>query len=951
MRYVKKILILAIIITFILGLGTSTVTYALEESSLDESSGILEDTFTYRDYLASNKNINATSSITIDHLNYDSISENVEVSGNNLVTYETSYVSWEFDALEEGYYNLKIGYYPSDGNGLSIQRKMLLDGESPFYEAELLTFHRLWVDATEIKNENGNEVRPSQVEAPTNVDYIISDESKINEGYLKFYLTQGTHTLTFVSVREPMDIYSLQFIPVQNVKTYEEVKKSYQGLEVVENVEYVKYQAEVGAVKSSSSLYATSDNTSPLTENYKGEKNHLYQIRLNLTGGSNWKSPGDFIEWTINVPKEGLYNLSLRYLQDLKSDLSSYRTLYINGEVPFKECESIEFEYTKKFVVKTFGDESGAWYFHLKEGENKIRLQVSLGKYAEAINEIKDIINRLNALYRRIIVVTGTTPDINVDYQLERVIPGIVDSFNREKENLIAINKIITDTEGKKTVETVALGKLIDQLDEFANNVYLVPKNLSLFSSNISSLGTCLNNLMTQPLKIDHLGYHSANTKLPKGKENFFQKLWFEFRKLIVSFFVDYDSLGSGTEGEVNIEVWVLTGRDQTQVIKNLVASDFSPNHNIGVTLKVVPGGALLPNVLVGQGPDAVLMVGNDTPVQYAFRNASYDLSTFEDFDEVIGNNYYESIITNLRYDGGVYGLPETISFPVLYYRKDIIVDQLGLDVPQTWDDMLDVMHELRNSNMDIYLGQPSNVNNTGIDSFFASLLYQNGGDFYHNHGEETALREEVAIRTFIDWTEYYTQYSIPLTANFVNRFRSGDMPIGISDYSLFNTLTMSAPEINGKWEMTLLPGTLKEDGSIDRSTISSGGACMMIKDTEHPEETWEFLKWWVSSKTQSSYGREIESILGVSARYTTANIEAMKEIPWSANEIKTILEQYSYVKGFEQVPGGYMTARQLNYAFRKVVNENTNPRETLLEYALTINDELTLKRKEFGLE
>ena len=262
-------------------------------------------------------------------------------------------------------------------------------------------------------------------------------------------------------------VYIKRFIS----KTYEEIKKDYQGLEIVENVEYVKYQAEVGAVKSSSSLYATSDNTSPLTENYNGEKNHLYQIRLNLAGGNNWKSAGDFIEWTVNVPKEGLYNLSLRYLQDLKSDLSSYRTLYINGEVPFKECESIEFEYTKKFVVKTFGDDSGAWYFHLKEGKNTIRLQVSLGKYAEAINEIKDIINRLNALYRRIIVVTGTAPDINVDYQLERVIPGIVETFKKEKDNLVAINKIITDTEGKKTVETVALGKLIDQLDEFANNV------------------------------------------------------------------------------------------------------------------------------------------------------------------------------------------------------------------------------------------------------------------------------------------------------------------------------------------------------------------------------------------------------------------------------------------------------------------------------------------------
>ena len=100
MRYIKKILILAIVISFILGLGTSTITYALEESSLDDSVGILEDTFTYRDYLATYENINAKSNITIDHLNYDNVSENVEVNGNTLVTYETSYVSWNFEAPE-----------------------------------------------------------------------------------------------------------------------------------------------------------------------------------------------------------------------------------------------------------------------------------------------------------------------------------------------------------------------------------------------------------------------------------------------------------------------------------------------------------------------------------------------------------------------------------------------------------------------------------------------------------------------------------------------------------------------------------------------------------------------------------------------------------------------------------------------------------------------------------
>ncbi|MDD3999866.1 MAG: extracellular solute-binding protein [Bacilli bacterium] len=953
MKCKKKILIILMLMVFAAFMVNSSIVYAFDEKEEEETNlSDIKTDLTYVEYLQFNQAIFPNKSIDIDVVNYDINSINVGISNAGVYTTETSLVNWPFIVEEEGYYNLKINYYPTEGNGLSIQRKLLIDGEYPFTEAKLLSFYRLWHDENKIQNENGNEIRPSQVEIPDWIDYCVSDETKFNEGYFQFYLTEGEHLLTLESVREPMEISSISFVPVKRIKTYQEkleewTKKGYQS---ASSVEFTKYQAEAEAIKSSPSLYATSDNTSSLTENHLGEKNHLYKIRLNLAGGNNWKIAGDFIEWKINVPEEGLYQLSFRYIQDLKKDLPAVRILYINGEIPFVECENIEFEYTKKFQIKTLGDNDG-WYFHFKKGENTIRLQVGLGRYAQAINEIKNIIDSLNKLYRDIIVITGSSPDPNVDYQLKAYIPNIEGRFINARKEIEKTIELITNSISKKTEETVALNKLVDQLNEFSENVYKVSTNLSLFSSNISSLGTCLNNLMSQPLKIDYFGFHSEEAKLPKGKDNFFQKLWFEIKKLVVSFFVDYDSLGSGTSGEENITVWVLSGRDQAQVIKNLVSNDFTPEKNIGVSLKVVPSSALLPNTLIGEGPDVVLMAGNDLPVQYAFRNATYDLSTFSDFEEVIENNYYESALTNLRYNGGVYGLPETISFPVMFYREDIIVDQFNFDIPDTWDELLLIMLELQNYNMDIYLGQPSNVTNTGVDPLFASKLYQNGGDFYFENGKETALREENAIQTFIQWTEFYTQYGIPLSANFVNRFRSGDMPIGISDYSLFNTLTMSAPEINGKWKMALLPGTTQEDGSIDRSTLSSGTACMMIKNTEQPDASWEFLKWWTSDEVQTQYGREIESILGVSARYLTANIESMKRMPWSSDEIKVIREQYSFVKGFEQVPGGYITARELNYAFRKVVNENTNPRETLLKYSIAINSELTIKRKEFGLE
>jgi len=53
---------------------------------------------------------------------------------------------------------------------------------------------------------------------------------------------------------------------------------------------------------------------------------------------------------------------------------------------------------------------------------------------------------------------------------------------------------------------------------------------------------------------------------------------------------------------------------------------------------------------------------------------------------------------------------------------------------------------------------------------------------------------------------------------------------------------------------------------------------------------------------------------------------------------------------GIPEIAGGYYTGRNLENAFREVVNKNLNPREVLTEYVIKINKEITKKRQEFGL-
>src|SRR5690606_42161591 len=105
------------------------------------------------------------------------------------------------------------------------------------------------------------------------------------------------------------------------------------------------------------------------------------------------------------------------------------------------------------------------------------------------------------------------------------------------------------------------------------------------------------------------------------------------------------------------------------------------------------------------------------------------------------------------------------------------------------------------------------------------------------------------------------------------------------------------------------------------------------------------------STEIQVSYGRELEGVLGPGARYPTANVAALEQLPWPTKDYQILKEQWEHVRGIPQAPGSYIVARNIINAFYESYNNDTNPREALLEYTIYIDEEIARKRKEFGLD
>ena len=920
------------------------------------------NTSDYYNYLNLNGNVYPqVDPIVIEAVDYIDIEGEFEIFDSYegiddvLLTDEYGSITWEVDVAEAGYYNLNINYYPYVGKSSSIERTLYINGEVPFEGAANISFYRIWGNNDEIARDiNDNDIRPSQVELPVWTSSYFNDHiGYVNDPYA-FYFEAGINTVKLQSVREPLMVKSLELLSVKDLEPYSDIMAGYESSgysEVAGSLEL--FQAETTLHSSSPTLYPLNDRTSSLTQ-----PSSPTLVRLNSIGGNNWRIAGDKITWEFTVEEDGLYNISMRVKQKLASGMHVSRNIYIDGEIPFAEMENYAFQYSNSWRIQTLGSSEETYLFYFEAGvTHTITLEVSLGSYGPLIAQIQESISNLNELYREILIYTGPQPDPYRDYQLEDRVDNLINRIQTERDNLQNVRNKIIELSGSKSDKTGILDTVILQLDDYLDKPSEIHQNLLSYNSNISSLGTLVILLSAQPLELDYFMVHDPNTELPQSKASSFASLIFSARSFFSTFVTDYSSLGETEESTTDetVEVWLSVGRDQANVLRKMIDESFTPDTGIKIDLKLVNGAVLLPATLSKVGPDIAMGLGNSIPVNYAMRNAVYDISQFDDFDEIT-TRFKDSAIVPYEYEGGYYALPEQQIFLMMFYRTDIF-DELGLDYPDTWEDVVTIIPDLQKHNLEFYLPVPitqGGVMNLPPNPIYSTLFYQNDGEFYLNGNTESGFNEGSGPQVFETWTRFYTDYSFPVQANFVNRFRSGQMPIGIAYYNTYNTLSVFAPEIRGKWDFVPVPGTIVTDEfgneTVRRETVSSGTGIMIMEQSDHKDASWEFLKWWTSTPIQVQFGREMEGILGAAARYPTANVEALSQLPWTVIEYQKLEAQWDWVRGIPEVPGGYMTGRHLDNAFRLVYNESSNPKETIYDYVQVINDEIEKKRNEFGL-
>ena len=848
---------------------------------------------------------------------------------------------------------------------------------------------------TDIDN---NELRPVAVQAPESRSFELRDADGFYAESFEFALVpvDGKVSITLEAVNEPMTVESILLIPHQSYMSYEDYAAQYK--DAVKGEGGFIIQSEYIGATSTRTVYPIEDRTDAATQ--PADTN---RVVLNTIGGEKWQTAGQWVRYTFKVEKSGMYNIAARYRQNVLDGMYVSRALYLySGEgvaegqkgyyngIPFAEAAELRFNYNAKWqsTVMTNGDvdEDGnpiTYNFYFEEGvEYTMQLQVTVGSMGDIVRRVQAILDSINNDYLAILKLTGASPDEYRDYGFSRIMPDTLvdmilqsralyyeDPETGEKSGVAVELAAIT---GEKSSNVATLEKVAWLLERMGSDEDQIAKYLDQLKSYIGSLGTWLSDAKTQPLQLDYIAIQPADTAAPKAEAGFFASFLHEIKSFIMSFFRNYDRMGATAEDEEgahSIDVWIATGRDQAQVLRNLVNNDFTPEYGVAVNLQLVAGGTLLPSVLSGMGPDVYIGLSEDNVINYAIRGALLPVENMEgfadyalaymvdeNFQKILGadgkpienpnSNFNEAamLVLGIEDAEGVfhyYGLPEAQGFNMMFVRTDVLADLGVKDVPETWDDVLELVPILQANNMQI-----------GMHTDYKVFLYQMGGELFADDGMRINLDSDVGLEAFDTMCSYFTMYSFPYSYDFANRFRTGEMPIGFGSYTgVYNQLTVFATEIKGLWEFFPLPGIRDENGEINNVAVSTVTAIVMMNGCDNEEDAWKFMKWHSGTDCQIKYANEMEAIIGPSAKNSTANKHALAQMPWTRAEYDKLISQFNNLASIPNYPGSYIIGRYTNFAFLAAYNDNANPVTELQSYITTINKEITRKREEFGLE
>lgn len=870
--------------------------------------------------------------------------DNYQYEKNNQVL-SLSYgetVAATIDVPESGLYYMLFDYISYDDSVLPFGMGMTIDGDYPFYEARNLKFESNWQPDKEATYDRyGNELvtMPNKV-IDWNEKYLM-DSSYRHGGPLMVELAKGTHEFTFTSTEGKALLGNISLVAPF-------ATEEYKGSQVADGSELITIQGERFSGTNDSSIHGIAEYDTSLLP---------YEVTdtvINTIDSDSFDTAGQMVTYEFDIAKAGFYNIAMNYRASDKTDFDIFVDVLVDGKIPNTEFEAYGIAYTTKYKTMTFQDSQGEKLsVYLSEGHHSISYRISMDPICFVFEELEEIMSGVNDLALEITKVAGTNSDKYRDLKLSKYIPDLQDRLYDYSTRLKAIEKeCLKYSDSNKTVAVMSSMLIAaEQLDSLAKKPDEIPYRISELSTSGNSvihyLATTIDNMIKNNLAVDRVYIYQNGAELPEGP-----RFWTAFWMQLQRFFASFSAQAYSTDNidPTHLQVWVNRSSQYVQIMQKMIDESFTPATGIGVDISIMPDQyKLVLSNSSGSTPDVATGINYTVPYELAIRNALVDMTKFEDFRQVAAPYEPGFFLTGTIGDG-VYSMPETMNFWVLFYRNDVI-DKLGLKVPNTMDEVVKMLPELQMRGLNFYYATAGMLQMRNFHGT-TPIVMQNGGSLYYETADlGTALGSKESVDGFTALTDLFTIYNMDVNVdNFYQHFRNGDLPIGIADFGTYNLLTNAAPELSGSWSIAMIPGTEKEDGTVDRTVCGCAESTVMFKsDADREAKAWEFVKWWSSADIQASFGQNLQITYGDEYMWNSANLDAFDKLPWPEVDREVIKQTASNVIDIARVPGTYILEREMSNAFNDVTVNGQTAQTRLDKAVKAINREIRRKLEEFG--
>jgi multiple sugar transport system substrate-binding protein len=256
-----------------------------------------------------------------------------------------------------------------------------------------------------------------------------------------------------------------------------------------------------------------------------------------------------------------------------------------------------------------------------------------------------------------------------------------------------------------------------------------------------------------------------------------------------------------------------------------------------------------------GTPPDVYAM---DAPLypDWQSRDSFLNLQPFIDQEKGLLDDVYPITLEAYRTKDGYYGLPRDFQTIVLYYNKDMF-DAAGVAYPTadwTYDDLRAAAKKLTKDK-----DGDGTIDQWGLwaevfdpEPFWGPVVWSFGGDIIDSGAHHTLIGSDAAMGAW-KWiaTTWLEDKSMPTAEQLAqygtDGFRAGIAAMGVSGH----WTVPDYAQLPFKWDVAPMP-----KGPKGRITSVNCAGFVIAKNSQHPKEAWEFVKYAISPVGQSELAK-----------------------------------------------------------------------------------------------